>query len=55
VPVLREYAVGSMPVSAVFTTKQTSNGMVRVFVEYLLGTLGEDLPLGAGDESGRLV
>ncbi|MXP51982.1 LysR family transcriptional regulator [Pantoea sp. Seng] len=55
VPVLREFAVGSMPVSAVFATKQTANSKVRVFVEYMLGTLDEDLPLGAGDESGRLV
>ena len=44
VPVLREFAVGSMPVSAVFATKQMANSKVRVFVEYLLGTLGEDLP-----------
>lgn len=55
VPVLREFAVGSMPVSAVFATKQTANSKARVFVEYMLGTLGEDLPLVAGDESGRLV
>ncbi|MDI9220847.1 LysR family transcriptional regulator [Pantoea sp. EA-12] len=49
VPVLREFAVGSMPVSAVFATKQMTNSKVRVFVEYLLGTLREDLPLGVGD------
>lgn len=49
VPVLREFAVGSMPVSAVFATKQMTNSKVRVFVEYLLGTLREDLPSGVED------
>lgn len=44
VPVLREFAVGSMPISAVFAAKQMTNSKVRVFVEYLLGTLREDLP-----------
>lgn len=49
VPVLREFAVGSMPISAVFATKQMTNSKVRVFVEYLLGTLREDLPSGVGE------
>lgn len=49
VPVLKEFATGTMPVSAVFATKQMANSKVRVFVEYLLGTLREDLPLVGGD------
>lgn len=54
VTVLREFAVGSMPERAVFTTKQSAKSKVRVFVQYLLETLGEDLSFEAGDDSGKL-
>ncbi len=44
VPMLREFTRGSMPVSAVFATRQMANSKVRVFVAYLMETLKIDLP-----------
>lgn len=44
VPMLREFTIGSTPVSAVFATRQMANSKVRVFVAYLMEILQIDLP-----------
>ncbi len=44
VPILRQFATGTHPISAVFATRQMTNRKVRVFIDYLFTTLAEDLP-----------
>lgn len=45
VPILQAFTVGSLPISALFATRQVASSKVRVFVDYLQETLNEDLPV----------
>lgn len=47
-PILRKFSTGTHPISAIFATRQMTSRKIRVFVDYLLATLQEDLPVVEG-------